>query len=284
MAISASLGESRVLRLEAGAVAYRDTGGAGRPVLFVHGVLVNADLWRAVVPALGADFRCIAPDWPLGGHEFAMAPQADLTPPGLARSIVEFADRLDLRQPILVSSDTGTALAQIAFARRPERFGGFVITNGDAYEEFFPAPLSVLPPVARLPGAVALLAPGMRTKLGGRLLALTLAHRPIPEAIMRSYLGATANREVRRDLAKVLGAVDNRHTLEAASHFPAIARPVAVGWGEDDLFFRRSIGARLARGFGDATLRRIPRCRTLVPEDAPLDVAELVREVAARAS
>jgi len=36
--------------------------------VFVHGVFVNADLWRKVVPELAKEFRCITPDWPLGAH------------------------------------------------------------------------------------------------------------------------------------------------------------------------------------------------------------------------
>ena len=36
--------------------------------MFVHGALVNGDLWRKVVPELAKDFRCITPDWPLGSH------------------------------------------------------------------------------------------------------------------------------------------------------------------------------------------------------------------------
>ena len=36
--------------------------------MFVHGLLVNANLWRKVVERLSPDFRCIALDLPLGSH------------------------------------------------------------------------------------------------------------------------------------------------------------------------------------------------------------------------
>ena len=55
-------------------------------VLFVHGALVNGDLWRGVVGRLadrsaGSARRCLMPTLPLGGHTRAMDANADLTPP-----------------------------------------------------------------------------------------------------------------------------------------------------------------------------------------------------------
>ena len=51
MSVSTVLGESKEVRLKAGTVRYRERG-SGPTILFVHGVLVNGDLWRRVVPAL----------------------------------------------------------------------------------------------------------------------------------------------------------------------------------------------------------------------------------------
>ena len=69
------------VHLPQGTIRYREDG-TGEPLLFVHGVLVNGDLWRKVVPRLAKDFRCIVPDWPFGSHEIPLAADADLSPPG----------------------------------------------------------------------------------------------------------------------------------------------------------------------------------------------------------
>ncbi len=53
----------------------------GPTVVFVHGALVNANLWRHVVAALQPDCRCVALDLPLGSHLRAMPKEADLSPP-----------------------------------------------------------------------------------------------------------------------------------------------------------------------------------------------------------
>ena len=55
------------------------TAGSGEPIVFAHGALVNANLWRKVVPRLAPDFRCVTLDLPRS-HELAM-PGADLSPP-----------------------------------------------------------------------------------------------------------------------------------------------------------------------------------------------------------
>ena len=68
MSTSESLGTLNEVTLPQGTVRYRERG-TGQPLVFVHGLLVNGDLWRKVVPELSKDFRCITPDWPLGSHE-----------------------------------------------------------------------------------------------------------------------------------------------------------------------------------------------------------------------
>ena len=71
------------IQLSQGTIRYREQG-AGEPILLVHGLLTNGELWREVAPRLAADFRVIAPDWPLGSHEIPLNEGADRSPLGLA--------------------------------------------------------------------------------------------------------------------------------------------------------------------------------------------------------
>ena len=64
--------------LEAGGIHYRERG-SGRPVVFVHGFLVNGRIWDGTASILAATNRCIVPDWPMGSHSEAMAPGADVS-------------------------------------------------------------------------------------------------------------------------------------------------------------------------------------------------------------
>ena len=67
VSISVELGERRTVDLPEGTIEYRERG-EGRPLVFIHGVGVNGDLWRKVVPGVSGECRCIAPDLPLGAH------------------------------------------------------------------------------------------------------------------------------------------------------------------------------------------------------------------------
>ena len=123
--------------LPQGTIRYRERGN-GEPIVFVHGLLVNGDLWRKVVPTLAKDFRCITPDWPLGSHEVPMNPDADLTPTGLAKLVADFLAALELENVTLVGNDTGGALSQIVVTEHPERIARLVLTPCDAFEVFPP--------------------------------------------------------------------------------------------------------------------------------------------------
>ncbi len=98
------------VRLGQGFVRYREVG-EGPVIIFVHGLLVNGDLWRKVVDELANGYRCVVPDLPLGAHPRAMAPEADLGPTGLARLVDDFMTALDLRDVTLVGNDTGALSA-----------------------------------------------------------------------------------------------------------------------------------------------------------------------------
>ena len=118
MSVSEQLGESKQLTLPQGTIHYRERG-TGEPIVFVHGLLVNGDLWRKVVPTLSKDFRCITPDWPFGSHETPMNPDADLTPTGAAKLIADFIEKLELQNVTLVGNDSGGAISQIVVTEHP---------------------------------------------------------------------------------------------------------------------------------------------------------------------
>ena len=64
---SPDLGPARTLDLGGGRRVRAHVTGEGPPIVFVHGALVNANLWRKVVPRLDGYTR-MALDLPLGSH------------------------------------------------------------------------------------------------------------------------------------------------------------------------------------------------------------------------
>jgi len=148
-------GESRRTEIELpmGTIRYREAG-AGKPIVFVHGYLVDGRLWDGVVDALApAGYRCIAPDWPIGSQQVAMRPEADLSPPGIAATIASLLEALELEDVTIVGNDSGGAMSQVLVTTRPERIGRLVLTNCDTHENFPPGIFKAMPARPSCPGA-----------------------------------------------------------------------------------------------------------------------------------
>jgi hypothetical protein len=86
------LGESHQLSLAQGTVEYFRRG-SGRPLVFAHGWLANANLWRQVVDLLADRFDCIALDLPFGAHRIGLEPNADLSAAGCGALIAGASTR-----------------------------------------------------------------------------------------------------------------------------------------------------------------------------------------------
>lgn len=273
-----ALGEERVARVPGGSLRYWERG-EGPPVVFVHGLLVNADLWRLVIPVVAdAGYRCLAPDWPLGAHELPV-PHADLSPPGLAAMIAAFLEELDLSDATIVANDTGGGLTQIVMAYHPERIGRVILTPSDSFERFFPPVFSFLPWLARVPGAVTVLSQVLRLRALHRLPFTFgwVSKRPLPREYVDSYLGPSRrDAAVRRDLARFLRGVHRRYTLAAAEKLPEFDRPVLLAWAEEDRLFPLSLAHRLAGVLPNARVVQIADSYTFVPEDQPDVLADLI--------
>ena len=273
-----NIADTKSVTLDAGPVSYRESGG-GAPILFVHGFLNDASLWRKVVPLLDGDFRCIAPDWPLGSHRTAMRPDADLTPPGLARIVADFMDALELEDVTLVGNDTGGAICQLVATRHPERLGRLVLTDCDAYENFLPPMFRPLQVLARVPGAIWAIGQSLRltpVRHAPNGFGWLVKHGPDPEITRAWVEPALENADVRRDVAKVLKGISKRYTMEAAERLADFDRPALLAWAPEDRFFKFSHAERLAATIPDARLEPIDDSWTYVSEDQPERLAELI--------
>ena len=278
MARSQALGTWHEANLPTARVRYADRG-EGSPVVFVHGLLVNADLWRKVVPDIAAaGHRCIVPDWPLGSHETPV-PDADLTPPGLADLIAEFLAHLDLTDVTIVANDSGGALTQILMTRHPERLGRVVLTSCDAFERFPPRLFAYLPLLARVPGSMLVTAQALRMRWTHRL---PITFRWVtkgwfPDEVVESYLGPSRRSAgVRRDLRRFLRGMQRKHLLAAAEQLPRFDKPVLLAWAAEDRIFPVADAHRLAAVLPRSEVIEIPDSYTFISEDQPQRLAEVV--------
>jgi pimeloyl-ACP methyl ester carboxylesterase len=275
---SPDLGPAKTLELSGGRLRYHDVG-EGPPIVFVHGVVVNANLWRKVVARLSDRYRCIALDMPLGAH-LEPLPGVDLSPPALANLVADALEALGLEDVTLVANDTGGAFCQLVALDRPERLGRLVLTTCDSFEHFPPKLFSFLGPLSRMPWAIPLLFAPLRMRAPRRLPIAYgwLTSKPIePREAEDSYvLPLLTDRRIRADFSRVAKGLDPRYTLEAGERLGSFDKPALIAWSKEDKLFPRSDAERLAAALPNARLEWIEGARTFSPEDCPERVAELI--------
>ena len=280
MSISAELGARAVVEVPAGSIEYRERG-SGPALVFVHGVGVNADLWRNVVPRLADRYRCVAPDLPWGAHSIPLREQADLSLPGMAGITADFLRALDLEGATIVANNTGGAVSQVLVGSYPERIARLVLTSCDAFDKFPPTPQKYLVHVARSRALMWVVTATLRFGLVQRLPTAYgfVTSEPMPPEIMRSFtLPMRQNPGVRRDIQRMLRAVDNRYTFEAAVRLSRFDRPALVLWAENDKIFPRHHGERLAKLLPQGEFEIVANCRTFIPEEQPESLANRLRQ------
>ena len=230
------------VRTRSGPASYIDTGGPGRPALFVHGVGSSSYIWRHVIDQLDGQRRCVAFDLPLHGQTPA-APDQDFSLPGLARFLADGCDALELTDIDLVANDTGGAVSQVFAAGHPERLHTLTLTNCEAHDNVPPKVMLPAVLLARL-GLLARLAPRLTRDIGKarkRLFGSVYTDvANLPEDIARAWLEPLIGTpEAARQFQRLMTSMHARDLLAAE---PALARlqvPTLIVWGTGDVAFRR---------------------------------------------
>lgn len=100
-----------------GEIAY-DRSGSGPPLLLVHGLGSDRQVWDPVTAALRERFDVIRVDLPGHGRSDRMVPGLDASASGLARRLGEFLDHLDLATVAVAGSSMGGWIALDLAAQR----------------------------------------------------------------------------------------------------------------------------------------------------------------------
>ena len=285
---SAQLGECRTIEVPGGAIEYFERG-EGPTLVFSHGWLANANLWRKVIDLLCGEFRCLALDLPLGSHRTPMAADADLSPNGVGALIADAVERLGLSEATLVGNDSGGAYSQIALTQQGERIGErvsrLVLTSCETpYDEWPPPPFDGLPTAARDPDLLgqllgALEDPAIRATPPAYGLLLK---RPVEAEVSDSYaLPAGRDEGVLRDVAKAMASTSTAPVRAAGERLIASSDlPVQLIWSNKDEVFPIANAERYANALRHSELVRIDDAYSFTPEDRPDAVAEAIRDFA----
>jgi pimeloyl-ACP methyl ester carboxylesterase len=272
------LGPAAEISLPAGRVQYFSRG-RGAPIVFCHGWLANANLWREVIALLADDFRCIALDLPLGSHRVAMDEHADLSPVGCGELIAGALEALDLTDVTLVGNDSGGAYSQIAAAAHPRRVARLALNSCETpYDEFPPAPFDGLPTAAADPATLGTLLEALRdraVRATPPAYGLLIKH-PLAERVGDSYaLPCIEDDAILRDTSKVMRSAASAPVHAAGAQLiSSWGKPVLLAWSPEDRVFPPANAERYAGELADARVDWIADAYSFTPEDQPAALAQ----------
>jgi pimeloyl-ACP methyl ester carboxylesterase len=270
------------LALKQATIEYQQYGpqdSAHPPVVFVHGVLVDGQLWREVAERLGRlGYRCIVPTLPLGSHTIPVNDASVLSLRGVAEIVNDAITALDLTDVTLVGSDTGGGICQLAVDANSDRIGRLVLTNCDAFEQCPPFPFDRVFGLLRGPISIKAMMEPMRLRaLRDSALGFgLLISRPDKRVTADWIAPCLKDSRICRDLAALLRQIAITDLTDVATRLHRFDKPVTLVWGQNDRVFTPKLGRRLAAAFTNAKLIEVPGARTFVSLDEPDAVIDAI--------
>jgi pimeloyl-ACP methyl ester carboxylesterase len=262
-------------------IVHRIDVGDGEPVLLLHGYPQSASCWRHQIPALAADHRVVAADWPGFGRS---APPS--TPPGYdneVERIGELADLVGFDRFTLIAHDYGGLLALGYVQRHPGRVVRLALVNTRGHSVFRPwfhrFSLAQQALVTRVPGLVR------RAPLGR---AHRLALRPFRQlgcfdaALESEYLGWMDTPRGRDTFVEFFRHYRVPAIPGLAEGLERITCPTAIVWGDRDRYIPFATAEELAGRIPGATLTRLRGGDHYIMEQRPAEVTAALLDLLAR--
>ena len=106
--------------------------GEGPPLVLLHTLRTQLDLFQKVIPELAKYHRVYALDYP--GHGWSDIPRSAYSPEFFVRTVARFLDRLDIGEATLMGESIGGSIALLLAARRNRRVRRVVAMNPYDYD------------------------------------------------------------------------------------------------------------------------------------------------------
>lgn len=118
-------------------IAYREAGDPKNPaIVLLHGFPTSSHMYRELIPQLAENYHVIAPDYPgFGASDSPPLDQFDYSFANAANVVDELLGKKSIEHYAVYLMDYGAPIGFRLFAKHPERVSGFVIQNGNAYNE-----------------------------------------------------------------------------------------------------------------------------------------------------
>ncbi|MEF2969305.1 alpha/beta hydrolase [Paenibacillus sp. M1] len=249
------------------------SGGEGRPVVFLHGGVLNGNDFEQVIDmAAAGGFRGIAFDRP--GYGYSERPKSEpVTPKLQARLLQKALKELGVEKPILVGHSWSGVLMLTYALDYPDDLVGLVTLGAGMYPEGYPAekgdPIST---IITTPVLGSILMNMLLAVLGPPLADKILKETFKPEQVPEAYRKATfaywlrpsqfkANREDVLAFVPAAKAVSGR--------YKEIKVPLVIVVGADDPFETREHSLRLHQEIPSSKLIVQENVAHMIPQKHP---------------
>jgi pimeloyl-ACP methyl ester carboxylesterase len=258
--------------------------GAGRPLVLVHGVTLQADVWAPLIHLLSDGFRVVAVD--VRGHGRSVAGHDGVGRRFAARDVATVLEHLDLRDAIVMGHSMGGMILGELCADFPdlvhERVAALVFMSTVVSHLVPPTALPVFDRVER--GARRRVAAGrpMPQMVGDNdrsLVVTRLAFGSHPSGVaveQARRLGAAVDRSAYLPLWLDLLDYDGEAALES------VDLPAMVLVGSRDLLTPVYMARRIERHLRHGELRVFPGAGHQLMQERPREVADALVELADR--
>jgi len=118
-------------------IAYREAGAKENPtILLLHGFPTSSHMFRNLIPALSEKYHVIAPDYPgFGASDTPSIKTFEYSFANIASIMLKLLDEKQVDNYSVYLMDYGAPVGFRMFAKQPNRVTGFIIQNGNAYQE-----------------------------------------------------------------------------------------------------------------------------------------------------
>ena len=256
--------------------------GSGEPMILVHGIGSNRQVWDRMRPALDSAFDVTALDLPGFGESAALEPEQRTTF-GLADAVEAEMERQGFSEAHLVGNSMGgwivlelarrgrartvTAISPVGGATRREARISLVVLQAHRIGAKLGAPFA---------GTLSKSSLVRRLTMSGQMTRPQDVPPEIAAFATRSLAAAESWSELVHDISRNSDLIENN-----APRFAAITAPVLITWGRSDRVLTRRLGPRLQAAIPGSELRVLPGVGHVPMLDQPDLIARIVIEHAA---
>ncbi len=223
-----------------------ERSGIGFPLVFVHGYLAGAEIWRAQIDHFQQKFDVIVPNLPGFGKSAQM--QAPNTIVGFAQNLLDELLSIGVEKFHLVGHSMGGMIVQTMAAMAPDRIDHLVC--------YGTGPIGVMPDrfetIAQ--SRLRILEDGIAATVKRIAATWFLDGRNAPGFEKCLELGEKASMQA------ALASLDAWETWDGRSQLGDIQSPTLVIWGDHDRSYGWNQPEALWRGIENCSLAVVPGC------------------------